>query len=163
MTRKGKIISLVVMSFLPQLCCYGCNPASKAETPINSEPHVTVNVEIDTLIPDEGGYIFTWDDNDFSLGLATIELDIMNQLQDEIITSEPYNVQALKNGAWTDIPLGLAFDLPGLKIAPGSTRVFQCDLHPENYDYIPGEYRILKEISVYKKQYTISIRFKLCE
>lgn len=163
MTRKGKIIFLVAMSFVSQLCCYGCSPAGKPETPFDAETHVTVNVEIYTLIPDEGGCIFTSDDNDFSLGLAAIELEIMNHLQDEIITSEPYNVQVLKNGAWTDIPLDLAFDQPGLIISPSSARVFQCDLLPERYDYAPGEYRILKEVSVDRRQYTISIKFKLCE
>ncbi len=163
MTRKGKIISLVAISFVSQLCCYGCSPASKPETSSGAETNVTVNVELNTLIPDEGGYIFTSDENDFSLGLETIELDITNQLQDEIITGESYQVQILKNDAWADIPLDLKFISIGLKIAPGSTRVFQCDLHPERYGYDPGEYRILKKVSVDKTQYTISINFKLSE
>ena len=163
MIRKGKIISLIAMSFVTQLYCYGCSPTSKPEPHVDAGTQVVVTVELNTLIPDEDGKIFTSGENDFSLGLKTVELDITNNLQDEIITGESYQVQALKNDVWTDIPLELLFNQLGLKIAPGSTRVFQCDLHPEKYDYTPGEYRILKEISVDKKQYTISIKFKLCE
>ena len=162
MVLKGKIISLVAISFVSQFCCYGCSPASNPETSTDTETHVTVNVELNTLTPDEGGYIFTSDENDFLFGLETIELDITNHLQDEIITGESYHVQLLKDGAWTDIPLDLFFNQLGLKITPDSTRVFQCDLHPEKYDYAPGEYRILKEVSVDGRQYTISIKFELC-
>ncbi len=163
MTRKGKILSLITISFVSQLCCYGCSPASKPETPTDAETQVTVNVELNTLIADESGCIFASDENDFSPDLSTIELDITNNLQDEIITGESYHVQVLKDGAWVDISLALFFNQLGLKIAPGSTRVFQCDLHPEKYDYASGEYRLLKEVSVDRRQYTISIKFELCE
>jgi len=163
MIRRGKVIFFVATLLVSQFCGYGCSPAGKPKTLIDVETHAAVNVEINTLNPDEDGCIFISDDNDFPINLTAIELAIMNNLQDDITTGESYSVQVLKNGSWIDIPLDIAFNDPIIIIAPGSKRVFRCELYPEKYSYAPGKYRILKDVSVAGSVYTISIIFRLYE
>jgi len=162
MIRKRKIISLIAILFTFHVG-YGCSSVAKSETAPDTKTNVIVNVVLNTLVPDEEGCDFVSKENDFTIGLETIELSITNNLQDDIITGESYNVQVLKDGAWANIPLDIFFNQLGLKIETGSTRVFLCDLSPEKYNYSSGEYRILKEVTVNRKQYIISIKFNLCE
>ena len=162
MTRKGKIISLIAILFT-FLVGYGCSPVGKSETAQATKTNIIVNVELNTLVPDGEGCVFVSEENDFPIGLEAIELNITNNLQDDIITGKSYFVQVLKDGAWDNIPLDIFFNQLGLKIETGTTHVFLCNLHPEKYNYYPGEYRIFKEVTVNRKKYIISIKFNLCE
>jgi len=148
------------------LCLSGCNPTF-ADRSDNAEDQVALSVVIDTLTPDKEGFISIANESVYYLGLQTIELEITNHSTEELLFGESYRVQILKGGVWSDAPLSFSYNDVGCLITPGATRTFQCHLFAKQCDYVPGQYRILKDFrivkdfSVDRTPYTLSLEFSL--
>lgn len=74
----------------------------------------------------------------------SIQVSMTNNTSGEVSTGEYYTIEYYNKGTWEKISLD--FEVPAIEIviAPGQSHTFGIELYKEQYNYLPGKYRVVK-------------------
>lgn len=91
----------------------------------------------------------------------TVKVSIINNTSLEATTGEYFTIEEYKDNSWEAVPLELAFIDIAYILQTGEYRDFKISLHPEQYTYKAGKYRIKKSASTEKERYDLFYEFEL--
>ncbi len=93
--------------------------------------------------------------------VRTIKAVITNHSADEVRTGDYYTIEHYIDNEWkkTPFPENICFELYLAMISAGSTRDFDIGIFTKNYDYVPGKYRVNKEIEIKNEKRILSAEF----
>lgn len=83
----------------------------------------------------------------YGAGMSTAYFTVINSGKRDVEISNTYAIEyETDDGKWEEAPIDYPDDDSMAVIAPEGSMSFVVSLHPEQYDYEPGKYRITKSL-----------------
>ncbi len=101
------------------------------------------------------------EENSYKVGIEVIEFEVLNHSEKELILDEKYKIEFFANGSWVDVKLDFSVDDLQINIDTGESRLFEFYLYPEQFNYVEGQYRVVKTATIGEESITLLFDFEL--
>lgn len=97
----------------------------------------------------------------YPLGTKKVTVSVSNHTQSELYADEYYYIERFNGTDWNQIPLNLYFIDIAYILKPLESRDFSIGLHPDEYNYTPGRYRVSKTVNAQDQKMDLTAEFNL--
>ncbi len=155
---KKILIALILLL----LFSAGCRPVSNSGNTKKDNKRSEADSTMQSNLPKETEMKVTMTSERSTYPALTERVDIIitNNTSIEYYIGD-HSIEFFNGSAWQKIPLEILFHDLLITLLPHEAREFSIYLHPEQYNYAPGKYRVLKTIWSADEKYDITCEFYL--
>ena len=103
----------------------------------------------------------TPEEESYAPGTQSIVMLLQNNSAERMTCGTDYTIEAHDGAGWVKVPLEFGVEDLGLLLDPGETHRLSVYLYTDQYEYTPGSYRVVKEVTVAETQVTATGEFTI--
>lgn len=126
-----------------------------------SSPAASSEPESSPAASNEPNITMTPEEESYAPGTQSIVMLLQNNSAERMTCGTDYTIEAHDGAGWVKVPLEFGVEDLGLLLDPGETHRLSVYLYTDQYEYTPGSYRVVKEVTVAETQVTATGEFTI--